>query len=98
MSSAASWLQIYWVRFRSTTRHYADEIGAILPSSESFFGLQDVAGVVSDLIVSGGNKVRLRIDWRVASILRGRSYMVWVKAAIGSQFKEGFARFNTFGL
>lgn len=59
---------------------------------------QDVTGVISDLIVSGGNKVRLRADWSISAIQRGRTYLIWVKAAIGSQFKEGFARFTTFGL
>lgn len=57
---------------------------------------QDVAGVISGLSVSGGNKVLLTLDWRNASLKPDRQYRLWIKATIGSQLKEGFADFKTY--
>ena len=58
----------------------------------------EVAGAVSGLVVTGGNTVTLTVDWATAGVAKKRWYVVLIRAAIGTQFKEGFARFSTFKL
>jgi hypothetical protein len=55
----------------------------------------EVADVISNLSVVG-NSILLTIDWRVVTLVRDATYRIWVKATIGTQFKEGFADFKTF--
>ena len=57
----------------------------------------EVPSVISDLSTDG-SQVTLMVDWGASGILRAREYLLWVKAGIGSQFKEGFARFRTYQL
>lgn len=58
----------------------------------------EIVGAISGLAVNLGNSVTLTVDWSTAEIAKNRSYLVLIRAAIGSQFKEGFARFPTFNL
>jgi hypothetical protein len=54
-----------------------------------------VSGATSGLLVTGGNKVSLTVDWRVAGFQSNRKYKLWIKVEIGAQLKEGFAEFLT---
>ncbi len=57
-----------------------------------------IAGAISGISVSGGNTVHLTVDWSVSGIKKNRTYTLLIRVSIGSQFKEGFARFMTFNL
>ncbi|MEW6211541.1 MAG: hypothetical protein AB1631_24455 [Acidobacteriota bacterium] len=59
---------------------------------------EEITGAISGLAVNGGNSVTLTADWSIPAIGKNRSYVLLIKATIGSQFKEGFARFKTFNL
>lgn len=56
----------------------------------------EIAGVTSGVTVAGGNAVRLTVDWTDSDLVKDTEYRLWVKAQIGSQFKEGFADFTTY--
>jgi len=58
----------------------------------------EIPGAVSGLNISGGNTVNLSLNWSTSGIERNRSYLLLLRAQIGSQFKEGFARFTTYSL
>ena len=57
----------------------------------------EVSGVISGL-AHAATQATLQIDWAVSEIKRSREYLLWIKAGIGTQFKEGFARFRTYQL
>ena len=59
---------------------------------------EEVIGAVSGLVVSGGTTVTLTVDWATSGVAKNRWYVVLIRATIGTQFKEGLARFSTFKL
>lgn len=56
---------------------------------------EEIAGVVSG-VSNNDSAILFTIDWRHADLDQNLEYRVWVKATIGSQFKEGFIDFKTF--
>jgi hypothetical protein len=58
----------------------------------------EIANAISNINVSGGNTVHLTVDWSVSGIAKNGIYLLLIRVVIGTQFKEGFARFTTFFL
>ncbi|MEW6211352.1 MAG: hypothetical protein AB1631_23505 [Acidobacteriota bacterium] len=58
----------------------------------------EIANAISNISVSGGNTVHLTVDWSTTRINKNGIYLILIRVAIGTQFKEGFARLTTFFL